>query len=58
VAPEGDGRFVGPGEDQDVVDEALQAQGLIEHRAGQGLGGGGLGVAAGDLGVLTDGGER
>jgi hypothetical protein len=57
ATPQGQGLLVGPGEQQQVLGQALEPQALGEHGGGQLGGGGPAGVGQGDLGVLADAGD-
>ena len=53
-----DRAFVGPGEEQQLLHEALHARGLLEHGVGELALGQGTGVRARHLGRLADAGQR
>ena len=52
------GVLVGASQQQHVLDETLHPQFLGQHHVGKLLGGGPLRMRQGNLGMLTDGGER
>jgi hypothetical protein len=49
--------FVGPRQEQEVLDETLEPQVLLEHDLGQLVETDPIGMGDGDLGVLADGGH-